>query len=78
MRGKPERPFLHAIRSLTARRGIILITLSENDQHKHYPVSSPDPAEAIKFRMAQADLKPAVCSDKLYRLTAKKDHHERI
>lgn len=37
----------------------IMITLIENYESKHYPVSLPDPIEAIKFRMEQAGLKPA-------------------
>lgn len=33
-----------------------LITLIEAWERKHYPIAPPDPIEAIKFRMDQADL----------------------
>jgi HTH-type transcriptional regulator/antitoxin HigA len=31
----------------------ILVTLVEAYEAKHYPIDSPDPIEAIKFRMEQ-------------------------
>ncbi len=34
----------------------ILVTLIEAYENKHYPISPPDPIEAIKFRMEQQDL----------------------
>ena len=37
----------------------ILTTLIEAFENKHYPVSPPDPVEAIKFRMEQQGLSPA-------------------
>jgi len=36
----------------------VMITLIENYEEKHYPITPPDPIEAIKFRMDQAGLKP--------------------
>lgn len=43
----------------------VLITLIESYESKHFPISAPDPVEAIKFRMEQAgltvaDLIPAI------------------
>ena len=35
----------------------VLVTLIEAYENKHYPVSPPDPIEAIKFRMDQQGLK---------------------
>lgn len=35
-----------------------LVTLIEAYEAKHYPISPPDPIEAIKFRMEQQGLKP--------------------
>ena len=37
----------------------MLVTLVEAYETKHYPVSPPDPVEAIKFRMEQLGLSPA-------------------
>jgi HTH-type transcriptional regulator/antitoxin HigA len=34
----------------------VLVTLIESYENKHYPVSPPDPIEAIKFRMQQQEL----------------------
>ncbi len=34
----------------------ILLTLVEAYENKHFPIDLPDPIEAIKFRMEQADL----------------------
>ncbi|NJO17470.1 MAG: transcriptional regulator [Thioploca sp.] len=34
----------------------ILVTLVEAYENKHYPISPPDPIEAIKFRMEQQGL----------------------
>lgn len=34
----------------------ILLTLVEAYENKHFPIDLPDPVEAIKFRMEQADL----------------------
>ncbi len=34
----------------------VLITLIEAYESKHYPIESPDPIEAIKFRMEQSGL----------------------
>ena len=36
-----------------------LVTLVEAYEAKHYPISPPDPVEAIKFRMEQLGLSPA-------------------
>ncbi len=36
----------------------ILVTLVQAYEAKHYPIDLPDPIEAIKFRMEQADLTP--------------------
>lgn len=36
----------------------ILVTLIEAYENKHYPISSADPVEAIKFRMEQQGLTP--------------------
>ncbi len=41
-----------------ADRFEILLLLIESYEAKHYLMSSPDPIEAIKFRMEQANLKP--------------------
>lgn len=41
-----------------ADRFEILLMLIESYEVKEYPISSPDPIEAIKFRMEQANLKP--------------------
>jgi len=35
----------------------ILTTLVENYEAKHYPIDTPDPIEAIKFRMEQEGLR---------------------
>jgi HTH-type transcriptional regulator/antitoxin HigA len=35
----------------------ILVTLIEAYENKYYPISSPDPIEAIRFRMEQQGLK---------------------
>ena len=34
----------------------VLVTLVEAYEHKHFPIGSPDPIEAIKFRMDQEGL----------------------
>ena len=36
----------------------ILVTLIEAYEHKHFPISTADPIEAIKFRMEQQGLTP--------------------
>jgi len=36
----------------------VLVTLVEAYEAKHFPIASPDPIEAIKFRMDQAGLTP--------------------
>ena len=36
----------------------VLVTLIEAYEYKHYPISPPDPVDAIKFRMEQQDLTP--------------------
>ena len=41
----------------------ILVTLVEAYEQKHFPVSPPDPVEAIKFRMDQLGLKQSDLSD---------------
>lgn len=41
-----------------ADRFEILLMLIEAYEAKAYPISAPDPIEAIKFRMEQANLKP--------------------
>ena len=35
----------------------ILCTLVEKYENEHYPITPPDPIEAIKFRMEQLDMK---------------------
>ena len=35
-----------------------MITLIEAYEAKHYPITPPDPIEAVKFRMEQQGLKP--------------------
>ncbi len=35
-----------------------MITLIEAYEAKHYPITPPDPIEALKFRMEQQGLKP--------------------
>ncbi len=35
----------------------VLVTLIEVYENKHYPITPPDPVEAIKFRMEQQGLK---------------------
>jgi HTH-type transcriptional regulator/antitoxin HigA len=35
-----------------------MVTLIEAYEAKHYPITPPDPLEAIKFRMEQQGLKP--------------------
>ena len=37
----------------------VLVTLVEAYEQRHYKVESPDPIEAIKFRMEQLGLKPS-------------------
>lgn len=37
----------------------VLTALIEAYENKHYPISPPDPIEAIKFRMEQQGLSPA-------------------
>ena len=37
----------------------LLSTLVADYESRNFPVTLPDPVEAIKFRMEQADLKPA-------------------
>lgn len=36
----------------------IPVTLIESYEKKHYPITPPDPIEAIKFRMDQQGLSP--------------------
>lgn len=36
----------------------VLLTLIDVYEQSHFPISAPDPVEAIKFRMEQAGLKP--------------------
>ena len=36
----------------------VLVTLIEAYENKHYPISPPNPVEAIKFRMEQQGLTP--------------------
>lgn len=36
----------------------ILVTSIETYENKHYPMTPPDPIEAIKFRMEQQGLTP--------------------
>lgn len=36
----------------------IMLVLIEKYEEQHYPISTPDPVEAIKFRMEQAGLTP--------------------
>jgi HTH-type transcriptional regulator/antitoxin HigA len=37
----------------------LLITLVESYEIKHYPITPPDPVDAIKFRMEQMDMTKA-------------------
>ena len=37
----------------------LLVTLVESYEMKHYPISPPDPIDAIKFRMEQMDMTKA-------------------
>lgn len=37
----------------------LLVTLVESYEMKHYPISPPDPIDAIKFRMEQMGMTPA-------------------
>jgi HTH-type transcriptional regulator/antitoxin HigA len=37
----------------------VLLTLIESYETRHFPISAPDPVEAIKFRMEQGGLTPA-------------------
>jgi HTH-type transcriptional regulator/antitoxin HigA len=39
-------------------RFVILLTLAEAYEARHFPVDLPDPVEAIKFRMEQTGLTP--------------------
>lgn len=41
----------------------ILSILIEKYEEKHYPIDSPDPIEAIKFRMEQMDMKKSDLAD---------------
>ncbi len=56
----------------------ILGTLVEAYEAKHYPIASPDPIEAIKFRMEQQgvtikDLEPSIGkSNRVYEVLARK------
>lgn len=36
----------------------VLVTLIEAYENKHYPITPPDPVDAIKFRMEQQGLTP--------------------
>lgn len=45
--------------SADADRLTLLTALVKDYESKHFPESLPDPIEAIRFRMEQADLKPA-------------------
>ena len=38
---------------------LVLVTLVEAYEQKHYRMDPPDPIEAIKFRMEQLELKPS-------------------
>jgi HTH-type transcriptional regulator / antitoxin HigA len=37
----------------------LLITLVESYEMKHFPIATPDPVDAIKFRMEQMDMTKA-------------------
>ena len=56
----------------------ILVTLIEAYEAKHFPIESPDPIEAIKFRMEQAglgvaDLEPMIGNrNRVYEILNKK------
>jgi HTH-type transcriptional regulator/antitoxin HigA len=47
-----------AVGSKKGNRFEILLMLIEAYEHSNYPIEPPDPIEAIKFRMEQANLKP--------------------
>ncbi len=44
--------------SADGERFEVLLTLIEAYEAKHFPIDAPDPVEAIKFRMEQAELTP--------------------
>ena len=53
-----QESFRHLEKVFQAKAGIqeademeILVTLIEAYENKHYPITPPDPIEAIKFRM---------------------------
>lgn len=46
----------------------VLATLVEAYEARHYPVASPDPVEAIKFRMEQQGLSPKDLQPQIGRL----------
>ena len=52
-----EKVFQAKIGTQEADEKEILVTLIEAYENKHYPITSPDPVEAIKFRMEQQGLK---------------------
>lgn len=53
-----ERIFQAAEGTPEADEMEILVTLIEAYENKHYPITPPDPVEAIKFRMEQQGLTP--------------------
>lgn len=56
----------------------VLLTLVEAYENKHFPIGSPDPVDAIRFRMDQAgltpkDLEPAIGrSNRVYEILNRK------
>ena len=48
--------FQAKVRTPEADEMEVLVTLIEAYENKHYPISPPDPVEAIKFRMEQQGL----------------------
>ncbi len=51
--------FQAAVGTPEAEEMEVLTALIEAYENKHYPVSPPDPIDAIKFRMEQQGLSPA-------------------
>ena len=49
----------------------LLILLIEKYEEEHYPIDSPDPLEAIKFRMEQMDLNNQDLAELIHLLVSK-------
>ncbi len=55
--GSQQRFVLHKIDSDAGAHFEVMVTLIEGYEARHYPMSPPDPIEAILFRMEQQGLK---------------------